>query len=534
MSNNTDFKNDEANLIGNSIAHDDMIDKAKKEYKDDVKVDSKNMMEEIMKNLDKLPATETDMNFQYFANPDKLVPPDKIQYFDKSQSYNNDKSRDSEKYNYHQTESLNDYTKNDYTKSESKNDNRQRTETRETSNIMAPKGGSYGPSYGEGPSFATEQPPVEDRYYGFGSEEELNLAKLDMLRKLGELTQHGVKLSQNYNMKSDYKAMKYEYDLHRSIKDKHNGVKWLSNLLLNVTYGMEIANEAFNPFEFKLKGWSEQMNEDIDDYYDVLGELYEKYFKAGKPVPPELKLMFMMGASAVKFHIAHTALGKIPSLTEAMAQNPELAKKLNEQAIANKIKEQHDKHKETFDNKLEEQQQNARKKAEELQMLKDKQTEILKSQQQSQQAQQQFMQQQQMQQQFMQQQMMEQQVMQQQLLTKQRQLESLQKQLNLQRSDTKSMYTNTSEKKSRQQQKMMSRPVVPDSLKNKFSVTRKTQSSTSNPLDDFNKVQMNPDFEDIINDSLNDNQSMISDNDSRASKDSKNSRKRKPVIRINT
>lgn len=536
MSNNTDFKNDEANLINNSIPYDDMIDKAKKEYKDDVKGDTKNLMEEIMKNIENLPATETDMNFQYFANPDKLIPGDKIQYFDKEQ-YKNETHHESEKYN-NRTESLNDYTKNDYSKNDyskndySKNDSKQQTETKDMNTYSAaPKGGSYGPSYGDGPSYATEQPP-DDKYCGFGSEEELNLGKLDMLRKLGELTQHGVKLSQNYNMKSDYKAMKYEYELHRSIKDKHNGVKWLSNLLLNVTYGMEIANEAFNPFEFRLKGWSEQMNEDVDDYYDVLGELYEKYFKSGKPVPPELKLVFMMGASAVKFHIAHTALGKIPSLTEAMAQNPELAKKLNEQAIANKIKEQHDKHKETFDGKLDEQHQNARKKAEELQMLKDKQNEMLKSQQHSQQTQQQFIQQQQLQQQFMQQQMMEQQAMQQQLFTKQRQLETLQKQLNQQRSDSRSMYTNTSEKKSRQQKTML-KPVVPDSIRNKFSITRKTQMNNSNPVEDFNYIQIDPDIENIINDKLNDTQSLISDNDSRESKESKGSKRRK-TIRINT
>ena len=46
------------------------------------------------------------------------------------------------------------------------------------------------------------------------------LKKLNMLRKLGELTQYGVKLSQNYNMNSDYQAMEYEYELHKELELK--------------------------------------------------------------------------------------------------------------------------------------------------------------------------------------------------------------------------------------------------------------------------------------------------------------------------
>ena len=66
------------------------------------------------------------------------------------------------------------------------------------------------------------------------------LKKLDMLRKLGELAQYGVKLSQNYNMNSDYFAMKYEYELHKNIRAKQNSVNWMSSLMLNCIYGIEI------------------------------------------------------------------------------------------------------------------------------------------------------------------------------------------------------------------------------------------------------------------------------------------------------
>lgn len=570
----------EPNLFNNSITYDHIREKSKGVNGDDQPnyssgnggggQDNKNIMEEIMKNLNTLKSDDTDMMFQYMANPEKTFGNDKLQLFEKqasggysSNNNNNntdDKTRsETDTKNNHGTESLNDYMQKGQSQSNSGGYN--------NNTSTMPKGGSYGPSFGDGPSNISN--PIDDRYHGFGSEEELNLGKLEMLRKLGELTQHGVKLSQNYNMNSDYKAMKYEYELHRSIRDKHNGTRWLSNLMLNVCWGVELANENFNPFEFKLKGWSEQMNEDIDEYYDVLGELYEKYFKSGKPIPPELKLVLMIGGSAVKFHIAHTALGKIPSLADALAQNPALANKLKEQAVTDKVKEQFDKQKETFEKKSNEQHLMATKKAQDLQMLKEKQNEFLKMQNnQNHQNDQQALQQQMMQQQMMQQQMMQQQIMQHQLLDKQKQLEDLQKQLNQQRSDSRSMYTSGTNNS--KQQATMRTPIIPDSLKGKFNLA---SNKTAMPLspDNFqeslrqqqimmqkqqlkdkeiNKREMNriisnnddagfdPDVDRIINGGFNDTQSRISEDDrsrdSRKSNASKKSTRKKPSIKIDT
>ena len=320
--------------------------------------------------------------------------------------------------------------------------------------------------------------------------------------------------------------------------------------------GGQSANDNFNPFEFKLKGWSEQMNDDIDEYYDVLGELYEKYFKSGKPIPPELKLMLMLGGSAVKFHIAHTAIGTIPSLSDAMKRDPALAQKLNEQVITDKIKEQHAKQRETFEKKSDEQHQIAKKRADDLRMLKEKELEFVKMQQQQSTAKEQEMQQQMMQQQMMQQQMMQQQMMQQQILDKQRQLEKLQKQLNMQRSDSKSMYTTPSvqagfDTKSFTNQKTMRQPFIPSSLRNKMSLMSNKAAAGTNynfipdqmmreqylrQSNNDDNVSIDPNIDNIINDSLNDTQSRISDDrsrDSKASKISKRSR-RKPIIKIDT
>ncbi len=590
VKNETDSGHQKVNLFNGSVSYDQIREKSKENSwsggtggSGKITDADKNVMDEIMKNLDNLKTTETDMLFQYMANPDKLVTKENVQLFEKPptpapvyDNYAKSTRTDTEK-SRHNTETLNDYV--------SKNDDTRGNDTQNTySYEQAPRPSAYGPSYGDGESYGSnnnysnQDMSVNDKYEGFGSEEELNFAKLNMLRQLGELTQHGVKLSQNYSMKSDYKAMKYENDLHRSIRDKHNGTKWLGNFLLNACWGVELANENFNPFEFKLKGWSEQMNDDIDDYYDVLGELYEKWFKSGKPIPPELKLMFMVGGSAIKFHIANTALGKIPTLSEALKQNPALAKKLNEQAVSEKVKERFEKQREAFEKKSVEQHQNAMKQAEDIQMLKQKEMEHRQAQ--VDEAAQQMMQQQMMQQQFLQQQMMQQQVMQQQLLSKQKQLEELQNQLINQRSDTRSMYSNNSSVKkskstketknttlptyyqptpqypkqnqfqpqptqsqpsqSAQSQPTMQMPNIPASLRNKYSQAQVIQPPTkqfnygnsqnmgtgtilTSNINDRDNVSIDPEIDNLLDKGF-DTQSKVSERSSRTSSSSKASK----------
>ncbi len=546
----------EPNLLNNSISYDHLKGKVNESNNENnvrkgVSDADKNIMDDIMKKLDAMKATETDMYFQYLANPDKLVGKENIQLFEKP--------------NYPQKSYVKTGTDTDKDKSRHATEtyaNQEKVYTQETNTTLPennysyeqpkPRPSSYGPSYGDG-SEHVYQDQSQDLYEGFSSEDELHIAKLNMLRQLGELTQHGVKLSQNYSMRSDYKAMKFENDLHRSIRDKHNGTKWLGNFLLNACWGIELANENFNPFEFKLKGWSDQMNDDIDEYYDVLGELYEKWFKSGKPIPPELKLMFMIGGSAVKFHIANTALGKIPTLGEALKQNPALAKKLNEQSVSSKVKENYEK-------KLSEQHQHAMKKAEDLQMLKQKEMEFREQQDKQQQQQLQ-------QQQLLQQQALQQQMMQQQLLNKEMQLKELQKQL-MERSDTRSIYSNDSSRKKKPvkkqeqevqiptpryyqqsqpiQQTTMDLPNIPASLRGKYGAkviqppTKSFNYSggsgeilTSNK--DIDNLSMDPKIDDLLEKGF-DSQSRVSSASSVSvvSKASSKRGRKKPIIKIDT
>ena len=109
------------------------------------------------------------------------------------------------------------------------------------------------------------------------NKEEMLREKFKFLRKLEALEKKGVELSKKYNMDSNLQEMMGEYETIMEEKTKLNSVKFQGNMLMAVINGMEFLNNRFDPFDIKLDGWSEQINENIVDYDDIFGELYEKY-----------------------------------------------------------------------------------------------------------------------------------------------------------------------------------------------------------------------------------------------------------------
>jgi hypothetical protein len=76
-----------------------------------------------------------------------------------------------------------------------------------------------------------------------------------------------------------------------------------------------------------VKGWSEQMKTNSENYDDVFGELYEKYKGPGTKMEPEIKLILMLGASAASFH-ATKSLTKSIGLEGIVKGNPDIMSKL--------------------------------------------------------------------------------------------------------------------------------------------------------------------------------------------------------------
>jgi hypothetical protein len=104
-------------------------------------------------------------------------------------------------------------------------------------------------------------------------------------------------------------------------------------MLMAAVTGLEFLNNRFDPFDFKLDGWSEQVNENIDDYDEIFGELHEKYSSKAK-MAPELKLLFQLSGSAIMLHMTNTMFkSSMPGMDDIMRQNPELMQQFTQAAV---------------------------------------------------------------------------------------------------------------------------------------------------------------------------------------------------------
>ena len=169
--------------------------------------------------------------------------------------------------------------------------------------------------------------------------EELLKEKFNYLRKLEALEKKGVHLSKQYTMDSSLEEMIGEYETIKSEKERSNSVKFQGRMLMAAVTGLEFLNNRFDPFDFKLDGWSEQVNENLDDYDEIFGELHEKYSSKAK-MAPELKLLFQLSGSAIMLHMTNTMFkSSVPGMDDILRQNPELMQQFT-QAAVNQMGEQ--------------------------------------------------------------------------------------------------------------------------------------------------------------------------------------------------
>ena len=165
------------------------------------------------------------------------------------------------------------------------------------------------------------------------SKEELLREKFKILRKLEAIEKKGIKLSKRYTMESSLTEMQGEYETIKSEKEKSNSVKFQGRMLMAAITGLEFLNNKFDPFDLKLDGWAEQVNENIDDYDEIFGELHEKYQTKAK-MAPELKLLFQLAGSGIMIHMTNTMFkSSMPGMDDIMRQNPELMQQFTKAAV---------------------------------------------------------------------------------------------------------------------------------------------------------------------------------------------------------
>lgn len=165
------------------------------------------------------------------------------------------------------------------------------------------------------------------------SRDELLREKHTYIKKLEYLEKkHRVELSKKYTLESNLNEMKAEYETIVADLEKQNSVQFQTKMLMAFVTGIEYLNKKFDPFDVDLDGWGEGINENISEYDEVFSELHEKY-KSKAKMAPELKLLFMLGGSAVMTHMTNTVFkSSMPGMEDIMRQNPELAHQLTQAA----------------------------------------------------------------------------------------------------------------------------------------------------------------------------------------------------------
>ena len=152
--------------------------------------------------------------------------------------------------------------------------------------------------------------------------------KADLLNKLTRLEKKGFTINKKLNIYSNIEELRTEYKRIKYSIEIEQSLKFSRRMLIACVTGVEFLNKRYNPLEIQLEGWSESVMENVDDYDGVFEELYNKY-KTKIDVAPEVKLIMMLGGSAMMFHLTNSMFkAAVPNMNDVMKQNPDLVKNM--------------------------------------------------------------------------------------------------------------------------------------------------------------------------------------------------------------
>jgi hypothetical protein len=169
------------------------------------------------------------------------------------------------------------------------------------------------------------RPPQDQPSSGYKSVDE---EKADLLNKLTRLEKKGFTINKKLSMYSPVEDIRSEVKRITYSIEVDQSVKFSRRMLIACVTGLEFLNEKYSPLDIHLKGWSESVMENINDYDQVFEELYAKY-RTKMQVAPEVKLILMLSGSAMMYHLTSTMFkAAIPNVNDVLKQNPELVKNM--------------------------------------------------------------------------------------------------------------------------------------------------------------------------------------------------------------
>lgn len=188
--------------------------------------------------------------------------------------------------------------------------------------------------FGGGGSSNTEDASAnlpEIRHSEYLTPEQEFVKKTEALNLLERMDKRGI-VGNKMTMANSLTEIQGEVERRKDSKALEASLRFQRSMLTTVTNGLEFLNSRFDPLGVRLDGWSEQVNENIEDYDEIFEELYDKY-KDKTKVAPEVRLVMSLGLSAAMCHVTNTMFkSKMPGMDDILRNRPDLARQFAQAA----------------------------------------------------------------------------------------------------------------------------------------------------------------------------------------------------------
>jgi hypothetical protein len=190
--------------------------------------------------------------------------------------------------------------------------------------VIRPEGGSD-----SGSGFSVERA-------GLSPEEEAK-EKQKYLTKLRRLEANDIR-GARMTMQNSLEDIKAEHDKLVDSRNLEASIRFQRNALMTFVTGVEMVNDKVGhrlPIKPKLKGWSESVHTNVEDFDEIFEELYDLYKDQAK-MHPLLRLAGTLGVSATMYHLTNSMAERsgIPGMADLMNDNPELQRQFAQAAAA--------------------------------------------------------------------------------------------------------------------------------------------------------------------------------------------------------
>jgi hypothetical protein len=157
---------------------------------------------------------------------------------------------------------------------------------------------------------------------------------LTKLRRLEANDIRGARMTMA-NSLADIKA---EHDKLTDSRNLEASIRFQRNALMTFVTGVEMVNDKFGhklPVKPRLKGWSESVHTNVEDFDEIFEELYDMYKDTAK-MHPLMRLVGTLGVSATMYHLTNSMAERsgIPGMADLLNENPELQRQFAAAAAA--------------------------------------------------------------------------------------------------------------------------------------------------------------------------------------------------------